>query len=149
MATKISPALLLVMTAMLLPAVSQTYASEVAMPTIDYSAVTPQKSGNVPDGTLLGRGRITYSAPHVGFILGSDSERTNRPGGYILSGINNPGNKLYIRMEAEGAVEDEQQRGIIISTNQSSVPFSIKMDGNQNIVSDKWSFSINTIAILP
>lgn len=52
-------------------------------------------------------------------------------------------------MESEGAMEDTQQRGIIILTDQNSAAFRIKVDGNQNITSDKWRLSLHAVAILP
>lgn len=149
MKTKIFSPFVFLMAVIMLSSVRQAIASEVTMPTIDFNMLALQKAGSISDGTLLGQGRITYSESHAGFILGADADKTNRPGGYMLSGVNNTSNKLYIRMESEGAMEDTQQRGIIILTDQNSAAFRIKVDGNQNITSDKWRLSLHAVAILP
>lgn len=118
-----------------------------SLPQIDYRNVSEMIAGEVPDGMVLGHGRVSDAGAHQGFSVWLESSlKGNEPGHYILRGKTDAQNILRIRLEEENWKGDNQSAGILIRTREQSASFFVLTDGNQHVPADKWTLEFMALS---
>lgn len=122
-----------------------------ASPNLDYQMTLGVESGVLSDGTVLGRGSVSYTSPHLGFRVWSDVDKSGAQAGrYRLSGLHQPQNTLRVRLEQEGWHADEEGgKGIVIHTGVERVEFRVVVDGTQKVAADNWALPLKANTLLP
>ncbi|WP_320734350.1 AfaD family invasin [Enterobacter kobei] len=120
------------------------------MPVLEFRAEAPRTAGLMPDGTVLGRGRLTYTGPHTGFRLWMEGERQgSSPERYVLTAPPGAPAPVRVRLEADrGRPDGETGRGVLSMTTESSISFRVVADGNQHAAAGMWSARISAMAVL-
>ncbi|EKS6735954.1 hypothetical protein OR233_004442, partial [Enterobacter asburiae] len=120
-------------------------------PVLEFRAEAPRTAGPVPDGTVLGRGRVTYSGPHSGFRIWMPGEQQGGgPDRYVLSPPPGTVTPVRVRLEADsGQPDGTTGQGVVSLSAGASISFRLVADGNQQAGAGQWSARISAAALLP
>lgn len=132
---------LFVLTGLLLTAAGAAQAG----PVLQLTATPGLQAGQVRDGTLLMRGRVSSNDPHGGFRLWC---ATHAPGDSsvrcVLTGQRHAGNTLRVRLSGEGWQPGPPPEGGMMTFNaERSVAFRIEADGDQQAAADTWAMALS------
>lgn len=118
-------------------------------PRLDFRPEATRTAGPVTDGTLLGRGRVSWDGPHAGFHLWLEGGQESLERRLALSPPGGKGSPLRVRLETDEPVTaDKAGRGIVILSSDNSVSFSIVIDGNQEASPGVWNMRISAATLL-
>lgn len=109
------------------------------------------RSGELKDGTRIARGFVSSQEKHSGFHVWSDTQTVgNKPEQYILTGMQNGGSRIRVRLVSDGWSPDTVDgKGIKKTTDENGSAFDIVVDGNQKVVSDRYRIELkgDTISV--
>lgn len=105
---------------------------------------------DVSANTVLNQGTIFYPFIHHGYQLKLDAEPVSgSPGSYMLTGKNNPNNKIQVKISGDGWMPDVKRPEIMtLVSNSDSDKFKIVLDTNSKIPVDTFTISVRVIAIM-
>lgn len=105
---------------------------------------------DVSANTVLNQGTIFYPFIHHGYQIKLDAEPVSgSPGSYMLTGKNNPNNKIQVRITGDGWIPDVKRPDIMtLVSNSDSDKFKIVLDKNPKIPVDTFTIIVRVIAII-
>ncbi|MBI0676607.1 hypothetical protein HCH73_06060 [Citrobacter koseri] len=130
----------------LLPAVKAQAADGIRLTVVDGGGL---RSGEVKDGTRIARGVVSSREKHSGFHVWSDAQASgNKPERYVLTGLQDGGNHLRVRLESNSWSPDTVDgKGIKKGTDEDGASFDIVVDGDQRAASDRYRFDLRADTI--
>lgn len=108
-------------------------------------------AGKVKDGARLSQGRLVFRGRHTGFQVWSEAPASgSQPGHYLLTGRENSGHVLRVRLGKAGWQPDAATgRGIKLYSAESVATFDVVADGDQTVMADRYENALDSAAILP
>ncbi|AZV03699.1 hypothetical protein ELK40_00560 (plasmid) [Enterobacter sp. N18-03635] len=127
----------------------QSLPASADIPHIDFRPEATRTAGPVADGSLLGRGRVTWNGPHEGFRLWLEGGQDAGDYRLALTSPGGTGLPLRVRIETdEPATAEDAGRGLRILSSQNSVNFRIVTDGHQEASPGMWRLLIGASTVL-
>lgn len=119
-------------------------------PELNFIVTAKNLSGRVSDGFVIGKGRVIYRPTHNGFVIWSQARNAGSPQKYILEGQRNTRNELKVRIESDRGLPDtERGKGIMVLSSEVQVPFTVVVDGEQQVRADRYDIQMNAAVIFP